>query len=187
MSTLSPVGRTEPTPLIKPLLRRPTLVRKRNDVENERPSSPGKRLKVSFDSNVDVRVMRDWEKAPQLIHEEVRRALEQHGLGDDIGYNQAKDIYTAKSKLEDEPSNITLRNYTQALLGNVSSLNKSCSGLVHAVLESDWLGRQDDYFTLYVRFLANLVSAHGIFLVDVLRMLVGNFGAGLSYHQPRIR
>lgn len=131
----------------------------------------------------------DWdnEKAPQLIQEEVRRALEQHALGDNSGYNQLKDVYVAKSKAEDAPSTTTLRNYTQALLGNVSSLNRSCSGLVQVILESQWLGRQNDYFTLYVRFLANLVSAQGVFLVDVLRMLVGNFAAGLSCHQLRFR
>ncbi|MCJ1267403.1 hypothetical protein MMC22_007288 [Lobaria immixta] len=179
MSTLSPVAKPAPTPIIKPLLRRPTLIRKRNDTEDERPSSPGKRPKVSFDSHVEVRMLGDWdnEKAPQLIQEEVRRALEQHALGDNSGYNQLKDVYAAKSKAEDEPSTTTLRNYTQALLGNVSSLNRSCSGLVQVILESQWLGRQNDYFTLYVRFLANLVSAQGVFLVDVLRMLVGNFAA----------
>lgn len=187
MSTLSPVATPAPTPVIKPLLRRPTLIRKRNDVEDHRSSSQEKRLKVSFDSNVEVRVMKDWEEAPQLAQEEVRRALEQHALGDSSGYNQVKDFYAPKPKAEDQPSTTTLRNYTQALLGNVSSLNRSCSSLVHAVLESQWLGRQDDYFTLYVRFLANLVSAQGVFLVDVLRMLVGNLAAGLSYCQPRFQ
>lgn len=131
--------------------------------------------------------MRDWEKAPQLIQEEVRRALEQHALGDASDYDQVKDIYAANSKVEDGPSTSTLRNYTQALLGNVSLLNRSCSSLVHAVLESQWLGRQDNYFILYVRFLANLASAQGVFRADVLRMLVANLAAGLSCRQPRFQ
>lgn len=187
MSTLLPDPTPAPTPVIKPLLRRPTLIRKRNDVEDETPSGPGKRPKVSFDSKVEVKVVGDWEKAPQLIQEEVRRALEQHALGDNSGYNQVQEIYAVKSKVEDEPSTTTLRNYTQALLGNVSSLNQSRSSLVHAVLESQWLGRQDDYFTIYVRFLANLVSAQGVFILDVLRMLVGNLAAGLLCHQSRFQ
>lgn len=187
MSTLLPDPTPALTPVIKPLLRRPTLIRKRNDVEDETPSGLGKRSKVSFDSKVEVRVVEDWEKAPQLIQEEVRHALEQHALGDNSGYNQVKEIYAVKSKVEDEPSTTTLRNYTQALLGNVSSLNKSRSSLVHAVLESQWLGRQDDYFTIYVRFLANLLSAQGVFIPDVLRMLVGNLAAGLLCHQSRFQ
>ncbi|MCJ1463285.1 hypothetical protein MMC07_001891 [Pseudocyphellaria aurata] len=173
MSTTTPTSR----PVIKPLVRRPSLIRKREGFEDKTPSSLGKRPMVSFDSNVEVRVIRDWEKAPQLIQEEVRCALEQHALGDPSDYNQVKDIYAAKSKVEDEPSTSTLQNYTQALLGNVSLLNKSCSSLVYAVLESQWLGRQDSYFTLYVRFLANLASAQGVFVVDVLRMLVANLTA----------
>ena len=187
MSTLSTVAKPASAPVVQPLPRRPNLVRKRNDIEGEAPSSPGKRPKVSFDSNVEVRVMRDWENTPQFIQEEVRRALEQHALGDDSGYSQVIEIYAAKSNVEDNPSITTIRNYTQALLGNVSSLDKSCAGLVDAVLESQWLGRQEDYFTLHVRFLGNL-AAQGIFLSDVLRMLVGNLAAGLSYtiYQPRL-
>lgn len=181
MSTLSTVAKPASAPVVQPLLRRPNLVRKRNDIEGETPSSPEKRPKVSFDSVVEVRVMRDWENAPQFIQEEVRRALEQHAFGDDSGYYQVMEVYAAKSKVEDNPSFTTIRNYTQALLGNVSSLDKSCAGLVDAVLESQWLGRQEDYFTLYVRFLANLVSAQGGFMLAVLRMLVGNLAAGLSY------
>lgn len=185
MSTLSRVAKPAPAPVIEPLLRRPNLVRKRNDIEGDTPSSPEKRPKVSFDPNVEVRVMSDWENPPQFIQEEVRRALEQHAQGDDSAYyHQVIEIYAAKSNDEDNPSITTIRNYTQALLGNVSSLDRSCAGLVHAVLESQWLGRQEEYFTLYVRFLANLVSAQRVFLLDVLRMLVGNLAAGLSYVPP---
>lgn len=178
MSTLSRTAKPVPTPVSKTLLRQPTLIRKRNDAEDDTPSSPGKRPKVTFDSNVEVRVMGDWEKAPKLIQEEVRRALEQQAFGDTSGYSQVKEIYAVQRKLEDEPSTITLRSHTSALLGNVSLLNRSRADLVHAVLNSQWLGRNDDYATLYVRLLANLVSTQGAFLSDVLRMLVDNLSAG---------
>lgn len=122
--------------------------------------------------------MEDGEKAPQPIQEEVRCALEQHAQGDSSGYLYVKEIYASKRKIEDEPSTATLRIYTMALLGNVSSLNRSRSDLVHTVLNSKWLGRHEEYATLFVRFAANLVSTQGIFLVDVLQMLVDNLTAG---------
>ena len=167
-----------PAAATKPLLRRPTLSRKRDDGDDIYPSSPAKRTKVTFDSDVEVRVMGDWEKAPELVQEEVRRALEKHATGDDSIYNQVKGIYIAREDPGDEPSSTTMKNYTKALIGNASLLNKSCSALVYAVIGSKWLGREEDYVNLHTRLLAHLVTAHGGFLADVLRMLVENLTAG---------
>ncbi|MCJ1382824.1 hypothetical protein MMC17_005937 [Xylographa soralifera] len=171
-----------PAPTKQPV-RRPTLVRKRDDTESSvdrarTPSSPSKRLKVSFDDEVQVKVMDDWEKAPAIIREEVRRALERHAQGDDSAYNRVKEIYTTKPTAEDAPSSTTLRNYTAALLSSVSGLNRSCSSLVHAVLKSVWIVRDEDYVALFLRLLGNLVSAQGVYLGDVLRMLVGHLVNG---------
>ena len=165
----------------KPLTRRPTLVRKRDDDDEAPPSGPGKKPRVTFDSDVEVRVVDDWEKAPHLIHEEVRRAFTKRALGDNSGYDHLKNVYAKKKLNEDENGPSTMKNYTMALLANVSLLNKSNSDLVHAVLSSDWLGRTEDYVALYVRLLANLVSAQGVFLTDVVRMLVNNLTAGMTH------
>ncbi|KAK4698116.1 RNA polymerase I-specific transcription initiation factor RRN3, partial [Lecanoromycetidae sp. Uapishka_2] len=121
--------------------------------------------------------MNGWEKAPQLIQEEVRRAFAKRASGDSSGYDKLKEIYAVKRDEEDELSPNTMKNYTMALLGNVSALNKSNSDFVHMVLNSEWLGRQEEYVVLYARLLANLTSAHGIFLGDTMRMLVDNLTA----------
>lgn len=187
MSTAPRAPGSAPPPTVKQsLLRRPTLVRKRDDTDMEfdAPPSPGKRAKVSFDSEVQVRVVDEWEKAPELIREEVRRALEKRAAGDDSGYDTVVEIYTAKSTGEDAPSPKTIKNYTVALLGNVSLLNKSASSLVHALLNSQWLGRDEAYIKLYIRLLGNLVSAQAGCLTDVLRMLVNNLTSG-KISQPR--
>lgn len=161
----------------KPIPRRPTLVRKRNDDDEAPPSRPGKRSKVTFDSDVEIRVMNDSETAPEIIQEEVRRAFEKHRLGDPAGYNKIKDVYNSGKDDEDAPSATTLRNYTLALLGKVSSLDRSCSDLVHEVLHFQWLGRPENYVTLHVRLLASLVSVQGSYLGDTLRMLINNLTA----------
>ena len=161
----------------KTTMRRPILTRKRDetDLDSNRhstPSSPSKRAKVTFDNEVEVRVMDEWEKAPAVVREEVRRALDRHAAGDDSTYDQVMDIYTKKAVGEDTPSTSTLRSYTAALTSNVSALNRSCSGLVLTVLRSEWTAKDDQYITVYLRFLSNLVSAQGIYLADVLKMLV---------------
>ena len=171
-----PIAATTP----KSLLRRPTLVRKREDDEDIPPSSPGKKAKVTFDSDVEVRVVSDWEKAPHLIQEEVHRAFAKRALGDNSGYDRLKDVYSKKKSSEEDLGPATVRNYTMSLLANVSALNKSTSDLVHAVLDSDWLRRTEDYVAVFVRLLANLSSAQGVFLGDVVRMLVKNLTVGMT-------
>lgn len=170
----------------KSLLRRPTLVRKREDDEDAPPSSPGKKPKVTFDSDVEVRVVSDWAKTPHLIQEEVRRAFAKRALGDDSGYDRLKDVYAKKERNEEELGPTNVMNYTVSLLANVSALNKSNSDLVHAIITSDWLGRTEDYVALFVRLLANLSSAQGAFLEDVVRMLVINLTAGMIRSSPML-
>lgn len=176
-----------PLPVSKSLSSRPTSIRKRDSThldfaDDAVPSSPGKRPKVKFDTDVEVQVIGEWEKDPELIREEVRRAVALHARGENAGYDQVKEIFTTEPASEDAPSPTTIKNYMLALLGSVASLNKSCSGLVHAVLESQWLGRDEGYVALYIRFLGALSSAQGGFVGTVLRMLVENFSSGMHFH-----
>ena len=173
--TAGPIAAATP----KPPFRRPTLVRKREEDDDEAPpSGPGKRARVTFDSKVEVRVVSDWEKAPHIIQEEVRRAFAKRAFGDDSGYDKLKNIYSKNRGSEEELNPTTIKNYTIALLANVPALNKSNSDLVYAILSSDWLGRSEDYVALFVRLLAHLSSAQVVYLGDVVRMLVNNLTAG---------
>ena len=190
MSTTQRPAGPVPVSTPKPVPRRPTLVRKRDDDEGAPPSSPTKRPKVTFDTDVEVHVMEEWEMAPALVQEEVRRAFTNRALGDSSGYEKLKDVYSTKKDQEEELNSNTLKSYTIALLADVSTLNKSNADLVHVVLRSEWLGRQEDYITVYVRLLANIVSAHGVFLGEAMRMLVSNLTAGKrkysAYNWPRL-
>ena len=180
MNTLARPGELQSTLPTKLLPGRPTLASKRIIIEETGSPRLAKKLKVSFSSDVEVRLLDVWEKSPKLIQEEVGRALEKHACGDPSSYLEVKDIFSANKIAENEPSTATLRSYTAALIGNVSLLNKSCSDLVYSILNSPWLSRSDEYATLYTRFLANLVSAQGVYLADALRMLVENLTASKS-------
>ena len=162
----------------KPLVRRPTLTRKHDEIDDRLSTAPIKRAKVKFDENIDVKDLQEWEKVPELVQEEVRRALQMHSIGDNSGYDEIKSIFRVGVKGEAECSSNTLKSYTNALLRNIASLDKSCSDLVHAILNSAWVNQADEYINLYVRLLANLVSAHGSFLPDVLNMMVQNLVSG---------
>ncbi|KAI4105827.1 MAG: hypothetical protein L6R37_002472 [Teloschistes peruensis] len=172
-TTSRPVGPT-PSQITTKLPPSPTLVRKREDDNDLESSSLTKRYRVTFDSDVEVRIIEKWEKSPAVIQDAVRRALQSHTTGDNSGYEKVKAIYAPPEDGQEHASHIAIRNHTAALLSNVCMLNKDCADLVHSVLSSDWLGRSDDYVHLFVQFLANLVSAQGLFLADALRVLVEN-------------
>ncbi|ODH53665.1 hypothetical protein GX48_00083 [Paracoccidioides brasiliensis] len=129
------------------------------------------------------------EKSTAMVREEVRRAIQRHLNGDSELYDRVKEIFTADPKeleedgsaVYDVPSPKVLRNYLLGLFSNVSSLDGRCSGLVHAVLASEWLGRDEGYVRLFVRFLGTLAAARGTYLNSVLRMLV----MGLRQVDPR--
>lgn len=127
------------------------------------------------------------EKSAAVVREEVRRALQRHIAGmDSETYDRIKEIFTADPKRSNEdggaalsydiPSHSTLKHHLMGLLSNVASLDRSCNGLVYAVLNSEWLGRDESYVKLFIRFLGNLAAAQGCYLGAVLKMLVGYLG-----------
>ena len=162
----------------KPITRPITLIRKRDQTDDGSSPVPTKRGRVTFDDNVKVQDLHDWERAPEVILERVRRAIRKHALGDNAAYNELKAVFDAKGHEATDYSPATMRSYISALLSNVSSLNKTCADLVHSLLNSEWLGREDDYVKIFVRIVVNIASAQGNFLADVLRMLVENLHVG---------
>ncbi|EEA21378.1 RNA polymerase I specific transcription initiation factor RRN3 superfamily [Talaromyces marneffei ATCC 18224] len=149
-----------------------------------------KRARVQFDDSADVkhtsRTVEDvapLEKSAALVREEIRRAIQRHVSGvDSEGYDQIKEIFTTDPKetsdeeSPDIPSPTSMKRHMMGLLSNVAALNRDCSGLVHAVLGSEWVGRDESYVKLFVRFLGNLAATHTGYMRVVLKMLVTYFG-----------
>ncbi|KAG8527015.1 uncharacterized protein KY384_008444 [Bacidia gigantensis] len=164
-------------PSSQDLPRRSSLVRRRDDDDDTIPSSPSKRPRVTWDSDVEVRTVGENEKAPELILEEVRIAFRDKASGDWSRYERLKAVYNDTQDNDTQPTPTTLRNYTIALLANVSSLNKTTTDLVRKVISSEWLGRESEYVVLFMRLLGSLNTAQPIFLESSLNMLVENLTA----------
>lgn len=156
------------------------LSRKRpnRDISDCSSTSPKpKRLKVEFDSDVEVKYFDEEHgaKSAETIREEVRRALRQREQGNDEQYDYIKNLFKPDSEAEDAPSGTLLQKYLFALASNTSLLKRSCSGLVHAVLDLKWLARDDSFVSLYTRFLGHLASSQGGYTSIIMKMLVRNF------------
>ncbi|KMP04898.1 RNA polymerase I transcription factor [Coccidioides immitis H538.4] len=165
----------------------PNKKRARVTFEMDTPGKgPGQQAVISGDAGAPA-----YEKSTALVREEVSRAIQRHLVGDSDAYDRVKEIFSVDPKaLEDDgspvydlPTHTSLKNHLLGLLSNVSALDNACSGLVHAVLGSEWLGRDEAYVKLFVRFLGTLAAARGGYLTAVLRMLVNNlrevpFGTG---------
>lgn len=156
-----------------------TLKRKHSDLDrDEAVLSPThtKRLRVAFDPEVEVRIMQDWnDKGMDLVRDEVRKALDRHASGDSDGYDQLKQLFSSRPSAEDAPSSALLAKYVMALMGHVSALGKSCSALVHSVLETRWVIRDEAFVYHYTKFMGSLMSAHGGYIGLILLNIVKNF------------
>ena len=160
------------------LPRRSTLKRSIDETNlMEVPSSPSKRSRVTFDSDVEIVSADDEEDLdPLVVKEQVRRAIQRHFVGEDERFEHIKSLFSASPERESAPSTKVLRLHLQALLANVSSLNSSCNSLVYAVVNSEWIGRDEGYYAMFVRFLGTLVAAQAGYLGMVMNMLVNLLG-----------
>lgn len=169
-----------PSKATPPLLikRRSTLKRSIDETNTmEVPSSPAKRARVTFDSDVEiVSADEDEDLDPLVVKEQVRRAIERHLVHDDDGYEKIKALFATSATDETAPSTRLLKLHLQAILAHVASLTKECNGLVNAVIFSEWVGRDDAYFALFVRFLNNLLAAQRGYQSRVMQMLVDLLG-----------
>jgi RNA polymerase I-specific transcription initiation factor RRN3 len=173
----------------------PSWVPAATEVDRQCATGPRKRTRlVQFDSEIETRPPSpaltdgaELEKSAAVIREEIRRAIERHVSGTDSdAYDRVKEIFTIGPKpLEDDgsmpenvPTQTALKHYLMGLLSNVASLDRSCEGLVHSILHSEWLGRDESYVRLFVRFIANLAAAQGGYLRSILKMLVSYLGEG---------
>lgn len=139
------------------------------------PPSP-KKAKVTFSSQVEMMEginTRSYES----VRGEVRRAIEAHGRGDSEGYDSIKEIF-APRRGGDDLDQGEMRLYLLALTSCASMLNRGCKGLVGSLLACEWVGRDEAFVKAYVQFIGSLASAQGMYVGQVLTMLVGHFLGG---------
>ncbi|KAK4550029.1 hypothetical protein LTR36_002996 [Oleoguttula mirabilis] len=182
VSLAAPAGAMAPPPT--PLSQRPTLGLKRDssylDTDDEASlSSQTKKLKVAFSPNVDVRFVDDWdEKSFELVKEEVRLGIERHlapgDRRDDAQYSKLLQLLGHDIESGDAPSGKLLKKYILAIEAKVSSLGQ-CGKLVTAVLQLAWLGRDDVFVGIYLRFLTSLAATHAKYISSIMQMLVAHF------------
>lgn len=183
----------------KPLLRRSTLsgtIRKFEDTDLgdtlSTPPSPNKKARtVTFNPNVEQKIMDSYQakgRSLDSIRAEVKMAIEAHLLrGDSEAYDVIKAIFSGNTDEDEEDEEddednraamVNMKTYLVALTSYASMLNRSCSGLVKAVLGCEWMGREEGFVKAYVNFLGNLASAQGAYIGMTLGMLVDCFLGG---------
>jgi RNA polymerase I-specific transcription initiation factor RRN3 len=151
-----------------------------------------KRARVTFKDDVEEKIMVQYAakgRGIDVIRAEVRRALEDHARGESTAYDVLKQVFSRRKEDDDDDDDeeeeesqkrAEIRTYVMALTNYASQLNKSCSGLVQAVIGCDWLGRDESFVKSYVQFLGSLSSSQGSYVGTVLEMLVTTFyGGGL--------
>ncbi|KAK4940872.1 DNA independent RNA polymerase I transcription factor [Elasticomyces elasticus] len=161
-----------------PIKRRSTLKRSIDESSlMDTPSSPSKRSRVTFDSDVEIVSADDEEDFdPLVVKENVRRAIERHRFNDNEGYDRLQNVFNTPHQKPNAPPTKVLKIHLQAVLANVTALTKDCNGLVNAVLNSEWVGREESYYALFVRFLNNLAAAQRGYQHKIMSVLVDLLG-----------
>lgn len=193
-SSGSSASKATPT---KTLLRKPTLASKRKiddaglDLDGDEMSAaanPSKRARtVTFNPLVQEQLFTSSPEASadlEDVRRNVRKALDEHNRtgGDNSRYDSVKEVFSKKTRTQGRAENDIMKAHLLALTSSVSFLGKNCSGLVRAVLDSEWVGRDEAYVRVYVSFLGNLASAQGAYVGSVLSMLVGKFSSRMCPH-----
>jgi RNA polymerase I-specific transcription initiation factor RRN3 len=146
-----------------------------SDAENATPNTL-KRRRVTFDPEVDVRILSEHhEKSLELVGEEVRRAIERHATGDKAAYDGLKGLFKEAPTSKSAPLSRLLQKYVIALTENTPKLDGNCKGLVHAVIDCSWIARNEDFLRSYRIFLRRLLSVQSSYMSTVLQMLVDMF------------
>ncbi|KAF2739166.1 RNA polymerase I-specific transcription initiation factor RRN3 [Polyplosphaeria fusca] len=164
-----------------------SLKRKHDDIalDADLSSSQIKKRRVTFDPDVDVHILSDVnEKSSELVEEEVRRALEKRANGDNAVYDSIRQLFALKPTSDDAPTTGVLHKYVVALSNNMLLLNQKCSGLVHAIIDTRWITRNEQFVRSYRHFIRSLLSVHPGYTSAVLGMLVELF---LNLPSPALR
>ncbi|KAH8725341.1 RNA polymerase I-specific transcription initiation factor RRN3 [Phaeosphaeriaceae sp. PMI808] len=139
-------------------------------------SSQLKRRRVAFNPEIDVRIMSEEnEKSLELVGEEVRRAIEKHAAGEKAAYDILKALFREDPRSSGAPLSSLLQKYIVALTNNVHLLDHNCKGLVHAVIDCNWIARNDNFVRSYRYFLRSLLSIQPGFMSTVLQVFVTMF------------
>lgn len=165
-----------------------SLKRKQPDADYDNDailSTQTKRRRVTFDPEVDVRMIADLnEKSLELVEAEVQRALEKHAAGDTIAYDELRALFAGKPTSPDAPLTRLLHKYVIALTNKAPLLDHGRRGLVHAIIDCSWVARNEQFVRSYRHLLASLLSVHPGFTSTVLSMLVNMF---IETPSPRMR
>ncbi|KAF2400405.1 RNA polymerase I-specific transcription initiation factor RRN3 [Trichodelitschia bisporula] len=147
------------------------------DDQTPPPTQPGlKRVKVTFDSAVQVDIPKAWtSKSLVLVREEVRRALERHRSGESAAYETLRQIFNTKPFSDDAPTTGLLSKYVMTITSFVGLVDRRCGSLVDSILNSYWLGRDEGFLSQFQRLLVSLVSTHGAHAHLVMQSLVDKF------------
>ena len=164
----------------QPLAGHSTLKRKTNASpasDDALSSTTVKRQKVSFDISINqVHNLEDYnDKTLPLVREEVRRAIDRHRASDSVAYDSLKQLLTTDPHADDAPPPKLLLKYILAFTVHANSISKGCSGLVDAILNCSWLGRDEAFLEAYLRLLTSLISAQSGYARPVLQSMVSKF------------
>ncbi|KAF9427511.1 hypothetical protein BGZ94_004778, partial [Podila epigama] len=145
------------------------------------PSSPMKRsistptmASAAMVSSEQVAEFERHRQSQAMMTSYISSAIKEKKQGNPGPY---EDLIAQLTVTKPAPMSPTkLLQWIQALSQCISLLDKSCSSLIDAMLQIDWITQDDIFVQHYFSFLGNVVSAQAFYVVPVQAMLVKKLG-----------
>ncbi|KAG4306186.1 hypothetical protein PORY_000174 [Pneumocystis oryctolagi] len=107
-----------------------------------------------------------------MVHTYIVNALETQDQNHGMSYEDLRKQFSCNPKSEGAPSSIQLRLLLFSLIHVVSKLDLSRQDLVKDILKMYWVGRDNEFVSVYIQFLGTVASAYSSYIPLIVQMLV---------------
>ncbi|EMR11370.1 hypothetical protein PNEG_00397 [Pneumocystis murina B123] len=121
-----------------------------------------KKLSFSEDSNF----------SEDMIHKYIINALETCDKGDKEAYEDLRKKLSMDFQSSEALSSLQLKQLLFSLIQVASRLNSNYQSLINDILKIHWVERDDEFVSVYIRFLGTIASAHSGYIPLIIKMLV---------------
>ncbi|KAJ3255617.1 hypothetical protein HK103_006142 [Boothiomyces macroporosus] len=114
----------------------------------------------------------DFPKDYDSMTKYLANVFQEKTKGNEQPYNELLHIISQSPTSPQRISKLQVKLLVQALSLFVSSLNHKMQSLVNAILQMDWLDQEQNFISMYLHLVQNIVSAQSSYVVPVTQTIV---------------
>lgn len=131
------------------------------------------RYMISLERNCkELSFSKDLSLTQNVVHTYIINALEMYDKGQKTDYEDLRKQFSTDPKSPGAPSPAELKRLLFSLIHVASKLNSNYQNLIDDILKTYWIGRDNDFVSIYVQFLGAIATAHSGYIPLIIKMLI---------------